>query len=524
MLLPATCTPCTLTISPLTHRLPSPAQYVELPELMAERAVQVLNHRNMGSRYVEVFLSSEGEMSQANVAPPVGASAPWQLEMGVGSGGIVRLRGLPFNATPDLILQFFTGYEVPKGPMGVHLILGPNGRPNGEAFVEFATEEVADAALAKDRATIGTRYVEVFRATPEQMGQALLRVAKSNNLAPVHMAQAGMHGMPYGFGPFAIPAHMMGGMGAMMAGPGADAVVKMRGLPYKVTRNDILDFFPGLSVPLNGVHLMFNEREQPTGEAYVEFSSPEDRERAMTKDRQHIGGRYVELFRVGRGEMLAALEQFVGGYMSNQMALPGGAPGMAYGGMYGGMQQSPYAQPPGFVGPPGTMGAPPGAYVQQHMAPGQPQGANGMQGQPKMSPGTLRMRGIPFRSTVDDVLRFFAGFQVRARRRACPMPARCARPTLTPESLLWSAGHAGRRGARPEGGPRDGRLLRNLLQPCRGAESDGHEQQTHGAQSHHPRCPRPCRLPMLCVSCRGTDVTLAWCASQGTRYVELFNA
>jgi RNA recognition motif-containing protein len=412
MLLPATCTPCTLTISPLTHRLPSPAQYVELPELMAERAVQVLNHRNMGSRYVEVFLSSEGEMSQANVAPPVGASAPWQLEMGVGSGGIVRLRGLPFNATPDLILQFFTGYEVPKGPMGVHLILGPNGRPNGEAFVEFASEEVADAALTKDRATIGTRYVEVFRATPEQMGQALLRVAKSNNLAPVHMAQAGMHGMPYGFGPFAIPAHMMGGMGAMMAGPGADAVVKMRGLPYKVTRNDILDFFPGLSVPLNGVHLMFNEREQPTGEAYVEFSSPEDRERAMTKDRQHIGGRYVELFRVGRGEMLAALEQFVGGYMSNQMALPGGAPGMAYGGMYGGMQQSPYAQPPGFVGPPGTMGAPPGAYVQQHMAPGQPQGANGMQGQPKMSPGTLRMRGIPFRSTVDDVLRFFAGFQV----------------------------------------------------------------------------------------------------------------
>merc|ERR1719487_564390 len=117
-----------------------------------------------------------------------------------------------------------------------------------------------------------------------------------------------------------MPNGMMGGMGGtMMAGPGADAVVKMRGLPYKASRNDILDFFTGLSVPINGVHLMFNEREQPTGEAYVEFSSPEDRERAMLKDRQHIGGRYVELFRVGRGEMLAALEQFVGGYMSNQM-------------------------------------------------------------------------------------------------------------------------------------------------------------------------------------------------------------
>ena len=264
--------------------------------MLAERAVQVLNHRNMGARYVEVFLSSEGEMAQANVPPPVAGAngASWQMggEPGSGSGGIMRLRGLPFNATPDLILQFFQGFEIPKGVMGVHLILGPNGRPNGEAFVECASEEVADAALAKDHATIGTRYVEVFRATPEQMAQAMQRVAKSNNLAPMHMAQGGMHPGPYGYGmaPF-MHAPMMGGMGAMVGGPGSDAVLKMRGLPYKVTRNDILDFFSGLSVPLNGVHLMFNEREQPTGEAYVEFSSPEDRERAMTKDRQHIGGR-----------------------------------------------------------------------------------------------------------------------------------------------------------------------------------------------------------------------------------------
>ena len=115
--------------------------------MMAERAVQVLNHRNMGARYVEVFLSSEGEMSQANVSPPL-PGATWQLgDVGGGSGGIVRLRGLPFNATPDLILQFFQGYDIPKGVMGVHLILGPNGRPNGEAFVECGSEETAEAQL-----------------------------------------------------------------------------------------------------------------------------------------------------------------------------------------------------------------------------------------------------------------------------------------------------------------------------------------------------------------------------------------
>ena len=45
----------------------------------------------------------------------------------------------------------------------------------------------------------------------------------------------------------------------------------------------------------------------------------------------HTPYRYVELFRVNRGEMLQALEQFVGGYLSNnhmpQMMPMGGAMG-----------------------------------------------------------------------------------------------------------------------------------------------------------------------------------------------------
>jgi len=228
--------------------------YVEMPEMMAERAAQVLNHRNMGTRYVEVFLSSESEMSQANVAPPVGGGSGWADTMGMGSNGIVRLRGLPFNAQPDLILQFFQGLDIPKGAMGVHMVVGPNGRPNGEAFVEFGSEESADAALQKDRQTIGSRYVEVFRSTPEQMTLALQRVGKSNNMAPMPQQQNGgmpQHGMPqhgampYGYAPFGMGPAPMGFNGGMMGGgmPGAEAVVKMRGLPYKVTRNDVLDFF-----------------------------------------------------------------------------------------------------------------------------------------------------------------------------------------------------------------------------------------------------------------------------------------
>eukprot|EP00310_Coccolithus_braarudii_P006538 CAMPEP_0183378550 /NCGR_PEP_ID=MMETSP0164_2-20130417/124971_1 /TAXON_ID=221442 /ORGANISM="Coccolithus pelagicus ssp braarudi, Strain PLY182g" /LENGTH=510 /DNA_ID=CAMNT_0025556117 /DNA_START=104 /DNA_END=1636 /DNA_ORIENTATION=- len=408
--------------------------YVELQDPMAaERAAQVLNNRHLGQRYIEVFVSSEGEASQAT-APVMqtpqqmgaGPAGGWQGDAIMAmSNAIVRLRGLPFNATAESVVQFFQGHPIPAGIHGVQMVLGHNGRPNGEAYVDFVSEEMADAALEKDRKTIGSRYVEVFRATPDQMAQALSRTNKSNNIAPGSMPgggggmQGGGGGGPYAYGPFSMPPAMTpyGAAGPAVMAPGMDSVLKMRGLPYKVTRNDILEFFTGLSVPLNGVHLMYNEREQPTGEAFVEFSSGEDRERAMTKDRQHMGGRYVELFRVSRAEMLQALEQFVGGYMNNnnlQMQMQGGmaAAPPPYGGMYGAMGQSPYGQPAGFMGAPACGG--PGAYgAMPHQMPVGPAamppgGAAG--GGAKA--GTIRMRGLPFRASVDDIFRFFMGFQI----------------------------------------------------------------------------------------------------------------
>ena len=34
--------------------------------------------------------------------------------------GLLRLRGLPFNATPEQVLQFFAGFELPRGPATQH--------------------------------------------------------------------------------------------------------------------------------------------------------------------------------------------------------------------------------------------------------------------------------------------------------------------------------------------------------------------------------------------------------------------
>lgn len=44
---------------------------------------------------------------------------------------------------------------------GVRFVSGRDGRPNGEAYVELAHEDDLDAALEKNKASLGSRYVEV---------------------------------------------------------------------------------------------------------------------------------------------------------------------------------------------------------------------------------------------------------------------------------------------------------------------------------------------------------------------------
>ena len=42
---------------------------------------------------------------------------------------------------------------------------------------------------------------------------------------------------------------------------------------------------------------------RPSGECYVEFATKEDQQKAMLKDHQHIGKRYVEAFEVQAEEL-----------------------------------------------------------------------------------------------------------------------------------------------------------------------------------------------------------------------------
>ena len=46
----------------------------------------------------------------------------------------------------------------------VSIQVGPDGRPNGEALVEFSSEAESERALSLDRQTLGSRYIEIRKA------------------------------------------------------------------------------------------------------------------------------------------------------------------------------------------------------------------------------------------------------------------------------------------------------------------------------------------------------------------------
>jgi RNA recognition motif-containing protein len=200
-----------------------------------------LNNQMMGRRYIEISPLSQAAADQTLASQPGGSSTEF----------VVRLRGLPYSATSREILDLLNDCQVAGGDKGIRFSFAPDGRPSGEAFVELVSEEDVSKALGHNNEHMGKRYVEIFRATKGQLEWE--------------------------------------GRMAEKVGGGSGGVVRLRGLPYRCTEDDIRQFFQDMVVPAGGITLQVDSDGRETGEAYVEFVEPEDAEKALYKDRQMIG-------------------------------------------------------------------------------------------------------------------------------------------------------------------------------------------------------------------------------------------
>jgi len=74
-------------------------------------------------------------------------------------------------------------------------------------------------------------------------------------------------------------------------------ILRMRGVPFQATEEDIKQFFLPLTCVENGI-LIPRKRGSgyATGEAFAQFVSAKDMEKAMLKHKEEIMGRFIELY------------------------------------------------------------------------------------------------------------------------------------------------------------------------------------------------------------------------------------
>ena len=84
------------------------------------------------------------------------------------------------------------------------------GRQSGEAFVELESEDEVKLALKKDRETMGHRYVEVFKSNNVEMDWVLKHTGPNS------------------------------------PDTANDGFVRLRGLPFGCSKEEIVQFFSGM--------------------------------------------------------------------------------------------------------------------------------------------------------------------------------------------------------------------------------------------------------------------------------------
>lgn len=143
-------------------------------------------------------------------------------------GYIVKLRGLPWSATADDILKFFSKCNILHGKAGIHMTTSKEGRPSGEAFVEFEDEGSVERACEKDRDHMGNRYIEgrylyflIYLCFTYPVPAMLVFRVKRAEMEWVIKRSGPTHGV------------------------NEDGCVRLRGLPFGCSKEEIAQFFTG---------------------------------------------------------------------------------------------------------------------------------------------------------------------------------------------------------------------------------------------------------------------------------------
>ncbi|BET02789.1 RNA-Hypothetical protein protein [Nesidiocoris tenuis] len=174
-------------------------------ELDASKALS-RHRKTIGTRYIELFRSTTAEVQQVlnrtletttetptTILPPP-LTVPLLPQHIITSGtrkDCIRLRGLPYEAQVEHILEFLGDHAKSIVFQGVHMVYNSQGQPSGEAFIQMDSETSAQQAAQQRHhrnMTFGKkqRYIEVFQCSGEDMNIVLSGgLAQPAQLSPV---------------------------------------------------------------------------------------------------------------------------------------------------------------------------------------------------------------------------------------------------------------------------------------------------------------------------------------------------
>jgi len=299
---------------------------------------------------------------------------------------VIKVRGLPYEATALDLCKFFTDCKIKAGPRGIYFTLNERKQPTGEAFIEMTSYRDVNSALRRHRDRMGSRYLEIFESRASVLEKEIKNGATNafgfNENRRDHGSRSfdrsssfdrgydrsssfdrgfdrgggrysgGGQFSGYGGGGYRDRSPVRGfgrgggggydddrGFGRDRGGGGgfgrdrggmtsergrdkgppkskvSDYVVKLRGLPWSVTKDEIADFLTD-SVHIVGgqkgiLILMEEGRDRPSGDAYVEVESDKDVSNAIKQHKNKIGVRYVEVFEANVKDVARAKDKEV---------------------------------------------------------------------------------------------------------------------------------------------------------------------------------------------------------------------
>ena len=81
-----------------------------------------------------------------------------------------------------------------------------------------------------------------------------------------------------------------------------DFIVRARGLPFSASCDEVTSFFAMCRIAggKEGIHFVYLREGRPSGEAFVELETEADFNKALEKNNDHMGHRYIEVFKATR--------------------------------------------------------------------------------------------------------------------------------------------------------------------------------------------------------------------------------